>query len=62
MPLVKGYNMVKEFAKKARKAVKKDREERLHPALKKAGKKYGDRAIKHFEKSKKSSKCEKCGK
>lgn len=59
MPLVKGYNMVKEFAKKARKAVKKDREERLHPALKKAGKKYGDRAIKHFEKSKKCKYCDK---
>lgn len=50
---------IKDFAKKARKAVKKDREERLHPALKKAGKKYGDRAMKHFKKSKK---CNHCGK
>jgi len=44
---------IKEFAKKARKSVKKDREERLYPALKKAGKKYSDRAIEHFKKSKK---------
>lgn len=44
---------IKEFAKKTRKAVKKDREERLYPALRKAGKKYSDRAIKHFKKSKK---------
>ena len=43
---------VKDKAKKVRDAVKKDREERLHPALKKAGKKYGDRAIKHFKKLK----------
>ena len=50
---------IKDFAKKARKAVKKDREERLHPALRKAGKKYSDRAIKHFEKSKKCKHCDK---
>ena len=43
---------VKDKAKKVRDAVKKDREKRLHPALKKAGKKYGDRAIKHFKKLK----------
>ena len=47
------WNSIKEFAKKTRKAVKKDREERLYPALRKAGKKYSDRAIKHFKDSKK---------
>ena len=58
MKRIKEFNMsvlgkIKEFAKKARKSVKKDREERLYPALKKAGKKYSDRAIEHFKKSKK---------